>query len=234
VPTAVARPDARLCGDEPSALRRALPAEIPVWAGGSLRDAAAAASAADDVLVDDGFQDPTLPRSADLVVVDATAPDGVLPAGPLREPLDALRRADLVWRHKVDEPGARALAGIPCAVESVVAPVAVVAPSGERVDPGWLRGREVALLAGIGRPGSFRCTVGRLGAHIVASVEVADHTWFSTRELERLERVGLPILTTTKDRERLPPGFAAHVLEIEVAVRRGWPAVEALLRRIMA
>jgi tetraacyldisaccharide 4'-kinase len=231
--TLVERPDARVSGDEASALRRSLPPGVQVWASPRLRDALAAASA-DVVLVDDGFQDPTLPRSADLVVVDATAPAAVLPAGPLREPLEALGRADLVWLHKVDEPGARAPVGHPADVESVVAARTLVAPGGEHLSPAWLADRAVVMVAGIGRPSSFRHTLVRLGARVSMALEVADHAEFSARALRRLERSGLPVVTTAKDRERLPAAFAAHVLEVEVDVRRGWPTVEALLERVLS
>ncbi len=50
-------------------------------------------------VLDDGFQHMKLSRDADIVLVDATDPFGggmVLPAGRLREPLSALRRADIV------------------------------------------------------------------------------------------------------------------------------------------
>src|SRR5258708_22615274 len=50
-------------------------------------------------VLDDGFQHLKLSRDADIVLVDATDPFGggmVLPAGRLREPLGALRRADIV------------------------------------------------------------------------------------------------------------------------------------------
>src|SRR5882672_2580427 len=50
-------------------------------------------------VLDDGFQHLKLSRDVDVVLVDATDPFGgglVLPAGRLREPLSALRRADIV------------------------------------------------------------------------------------------------------------------------------------------
>lgn len=227
----VPAPDGRRFGDEPADLRRRLPAALEIWVGRPRVAAwAAAARRADVVLVDDGFQDPALPRSADVVVVDATAPREVLPAGPLREPLTALARADLVWLHKVDEPGARRL---PAAVHSVVAARAILGPDGRRFDPSWLRGREVTLLSGVGRPSSFRHTAERLGARVVAAVERGDHHRFGAADLARALAPGRPVVTTTKDRERLPPDFPAFALEIEVAVRSGWPAVEALLSRVL-
>jgi tetraacyldisaccharide 4'-kinase len=50
-------------------------------------------------VLDDGFQHLPLARDADIVLIDATDPFGggmTLPAGRLREPISALRRADIV------------------------------------------------------------------------------------------------------------------------------------------
>ncbi len=59
-------------------------------------------------MLDDGFQHYKLARDADIVLVDATDPFGggmLLPAGRLREPLSALRRADMVViTRSVQEP----------------------------------------------------------------------------------------------------------------------------------
>ena len=51
-------------------------------------------------VLDDGFQHLQLSRDADIVLVDATDPFGggrTLPVGRLREPVSALRRADVSW-----------------------------------------------------------------------------------------------------------------------------------------
>ncbi len=53
----------------------------------------------DTVILDDGFQHIRLARDLDIVLVDAVDPFGngkLFPAGILREPLSALRRADVV------------------------------------------------------------------------------------------------------------------------------------------
>ncbi|MCX5677006.1 MAG: tetraacyldisaccharide 4'-kinase, partial [Planctomycetota bacterium] len=53
----------------------------------------------DVAILDDGFQHRGLARDLDIVLIDALRPFGfghVLPRGLLREPLSALRRADLV------------------------------------------------------------------------------------------------------------------------------------------
>ena len=60
------------------------------------------------LLLDDGFQHRQLARDVDILTISATHPFGspekVLPAGTLREPLTALRRADLILLTHADTP----------------------------------------------------------------------------------------------------------------------------------
>lgn len=54
----------------------------------------------DLILLDDGFQHRRLHRDLDIVTFKSAADPGngwLLPAGPLREPISALQRADLIW-----------------------------------------------------------------------------------------------------------------------------------------
>ncbi|MCB9551989.1 MAG: tetraacyldisaccharide 4'-kinase [Myxococcales bacterium] len=224
----VEAPDAVWFGDEAAALRRALPAAVRVVAGARRAAYALAAGWAEVVIVDDGFQDPALPRTLDVVVVDATAGRLPFPAGPLREGLSALGRADVVWLHKVDEPGAQALP-VAADVQSRVVIGAVRLADGRRVGAEWLAGRALRPICGIGRPGSFLHTLAAAGAVVEPGVMRADHHRFTAAELARLP-VGAPWVTTSKDAERLPAGFAA-VVEVEPSIVRGEAALAALVER---
>lgn len=85
-------------GDEPVLLARRLPWTV-VWIGEDRWEAGMRAVVHDrpDVFVlDDGFQHVQLHRDLDLVLLDAARPTGngrLLPAGPLREPPESLKRA---------------------------------------------------------------------------------------------------------------------------------------------
>ena len=98
-------------GDEPFMMAQFLE-DIPVLVG---RDRVASGRRAvtcfspDIILMDDGFQHRRLHRDIDIVLLDATRPLGntyLLPRGTLREPPDALNRADaLVFsRYHSDNP----------------------------------------------------------------------------------------------------------------------------------
>ena len=88
-------------GDEPFLLARRLPG-VSVVVGANRHDAARLAVArfgATAIVLDDGFQHRTLGKDLEIVMTRARRPWGngrLLPHGPLREPLTALARADLI------------------------------------------------------------------------------------------------------------------------------------------
>src|SRR6202035_2798537 len=67
--------------------------------------------AIDIFLLDDGFQHLQLARDLDVVLMDASRPLGgqaLLPAGPMREPISAVARADvIVFTRTENAPGAK-------------------------------------------------------------------------------------------------------------------------------
>ncbi len=203
-------------GDEPLWLARAA-AELPrfagVWVAASKRDAARAAVAAGaDVLVlDDGFQHWAIARDLDIVTLDAARPIGngrLLPRGPLREPLSALSRADLI-----------VLAGAPRASSASSSSSAAIS-SPARVPPlSWrgefsLRaicgeaarvGEAASVIVGIAHPERVSSAVEQLGIEPQVMHRFPDHHAFRREEIEPLltEDRGALWLTTEKDWIRL-------------------------------
>ena len=99
-------------GDEADMMARLLPG-IPIivgrhrYAAGQL---AITRFKSEVLLLDDGFQHRQLHRDVDIVTIDATRPFNtgqLLPAGTLREPVTALRRADMLLLTRTDSIGRR-------------------------------------------------------------------------------------------------------------------------------
>ena len=191
---------------------------------------AAVAEGAGAILLDDGFQNPTVPRTLGLIVVDVGYGFGngrVIPAGPLRENLHrGLVRADAVVLlaaegHGSDTEQLRFAYGGPL-LPAVLRPV-----SGER-----LAGTRLVAFAGIGRPEKFFATLRRLGVVLVAARAFPDHHPFRTAELEELrsqaKRASALLVTTAKDIVRVPRAQRAgiEVLDVEIS----WPEPSALDR----
>jgi tetraacyldisaccharide 4'-kinase len=94
--------------DEVEMMRLRLGAGVPVGAGADRYASGVklAGEGIDCFLLDDGFQHQALARDVDIVVLDGTEPlakAALLPAGRLREPLSALRRADIVVITRTSE-----------------------------------------------------------------------------------------------------------------------------------
>ena len=99
---------ARQIGDEALMLHQQIPTAALVLDGDRIRGASAAIKqlAPNLLLMDDGFQHRRLRRNFNLLMVDSQRLFGnrrLLPAGSLREPLSALKRADAVVLNKFDQ-----------------------------------------------------------------------------------------------------------------------------------
>lgn len=209
-------------GDEPLLLARAAPS----WIASDRKDGArvAIAEGVDVLVLDDGLQNPALAHDVALIVVDGGYGFGngrLLPAGPLREPLDqGLARATAVVligddpRHLADTLGRR----LPVLRAQLVPDDAALR----------LKGRKVLAFAGIGRPAKFFETLARLGAEIVQCVALADHHPYTADEARRLvedaQRLDAVPVTTAKDFVRLPNGSRRMVTPVHVRLRFDEPA----------
>jgi len=211
--------DAAAVGDEALLLAN----RAPCWVARDRADGvrAAVAAGAQMVVLDDGFQNPTIGKNLSLVVVDAAYGFGngrVIPAGPLRENLArGLARADAVVLL-----GAETQSGClePLAIGRAL-PVlhAVLRPvAGER-----LAGARLLAFAGIGRPAKFFTTLQTLGVELVGTRSFPDHHPYRAGEIDRLlrtaERSQARLITTAKDIVRVPAAKRAAIEVLEVEIR---------------
>jgi tetraacyldisaccharide 4'-kinase len=166
---------------------------------------AAHAAGADVVVLDDGFQHRRLHRDLDIVLTSACEiGQQVLPAGPLREPWRALRRADVVMAPDVIAAPAAAMVAI--ARARAVGWVDRVAATASPAAVETWRGREVVAVAGIARPERFFDMLDDCGVRVRERRVFPDHHRFSQEDWHdvcRLVRAGQGIATTEKDLVKL-------------------------------
>jgi tetraacyldisaccharide 4'-kinase len=211
--------------DEVAELRLAIPA-VPVLAGADRADRARRAlaeNAADCFVLDDGFQHRRIGRDLDLVVIDTLAPWGggrVLPAGRLREPLDALRRADVVVLSRANQAVPAVLAEIEAVLRRLVPSAAllgsrveasgVAGQDGASVEVESLAARTVLPVCGIGNPRTFARLVEVLAPRRVEPLVYCDHHAYTAADVAAIvdaarRRGAHAVLTTRKDWVKLAP-----------------------------
>jgi tetraacyldisaccharide 4'-kinase len=234
IPQGGGEASAEAVGDEPLLIARRCP-QASVWVGPDRARLAARATAAlrpDLILLDDGFQHWRLARDEDLVVVDEEAGFGngrLLPRGPLREPLTALGRATWLWVNaRSSTPATPPGPALPVPMlPKVVARrfASCLVEEGRESPVSSLEGERVLAFAGVARPNGFFRMLEGLGARPVARRRFADHHAFTDIELAELRneaaREGAMLVTTEKDAMRLPAGFPARALRLEVELLEG-------------
>ncbi len=224
-------------GDEPLLIARRCPAAVVLVGEDRIELAKLARRehGCDLVLLDDGMQYRRLRKDLEVVVVDEAAGFGngrLLPRGPLREPATALARADLVWIRAGPERSFDFL-GYPSVRARYVAS-GVVAPGGDQQPAGAVRGQRAYAFAAVARPQSVLRTLRELSVELVGSRFFPDHHRFTKAELDGLLREAKArnaekLLTTEKDRVRLPAGFPAWTVRLDVEILEG---ADALSKRL--
>jgi tetraacyldisaccharide 4'-kinase len=227
----------REAGDEPVMMAKAFAGPIAVArrridAIGML----ARRASLDVAILDDGFQHFRLRRDLDLLLVSESRGFGngrVLPAGPMREPLGAIDRADAVILITADSGDAGLAPRHRAAIEkrplmrAAIKPSALVRPAaGEWIEaPLELRGRRVCLVSGLAHPRGFHAMVRGLGAEIVEALDYADHHDYGPGDWENIiaaARCAEFVLTTEKDLVKLerfsPAGLSLYALRLKVAM----------------
>jgi tetraacyldisaccharide 4'-kinase len=200
-----ARHGAADVGDEPLMLA----ARVPVAVSRERIDGVALAKSqrASVILMDDGFQNPSIAKDASLIVIDSDrglANGLVFPAGPLRAPLEPqLARTDALV--VIGDGVAASAVAAELAARGALVLSARLAPDAASL--ARLNGKRVFAFAGIGDPGRFFRTLRAGRIEVARERSFADHHPFSDSEIESLltdaSRDGLTVVTTEKDFARL-------------------------------
>lgn len=228
--------EAERAGDEPLLIART----APVWVA---KDRALGAKMAEDhgaetIVMDDGFQNPSVTKTMSLIVIDGGFGFGnqaMIPAGPLREPLTAgLHRASATLIIGDDRWQTEAL--IRKAAPDLPILKAHIVPA-EGADD--IAGQPVIAFAGIGRPDKFYQTLESLDCKVLARHDFDDHHLYTHDDIrpilkEAAETSALAV-TTAKDFIRIPIDQRQDIHTLNIALHWEDPdALEKLIEEALA
>jgi tetraacyldisaccharide 4'-kinase len=173
------------------------------------------------ILLDDGFQQWRIEKDLEFVLIDASNPFSnrkLLPAGLLREPLDSLRRADVIVLTKTNE----AVNSIDSTkkiirrynkkadiIESSHKAVEIYEPANKKTfSLESLRNKKIYTFCAIGSASSFRNSLEEKGHEVVGFKDYIDHYQYSAGDIDSIikdakKKKADVIMTTEKDWMRL-------------------------------
>jgi 3-deoxy-D-manno-octulosonic-acid transferase len=213
---------------------------------------------ADVLILDDGFQHVRLERQVDIVLIDALTPFGgreVFPLGRLREPLEALARADAIvitrsesqrGTHNIQLAVRRYNVRAPVFHARTVAECWVDAASGQQIPALEPPFSQVGAFCGLGNPESFWGTLELLKLRAVNRVAFGDHHAYRGREMRQLAlqfaaAKAEAAVTTEKDAINLCEGCSGlmaplpvYWLKIRTAIEREEEFLKFIERRLGA
>ena len=208
----------------------------PTWVSKNRLDGGLAAKldGAQIILMDDGFQNPTIGKTFSILVFDGPYGLGnnqLIPSGPLRETLGrGMSRADAVViigedLHDLQSKIPENIPLFSVTTSPIISKKLKVAKS-------------VIGFAGIGRPRKFLETLKTLNVDIQDFVPFPDHHKFRNSEIEDLIRraseTGAQLVTTTKDFVRLPPNTKNSIIAMDIELN--WAnqnQIKALLEQVL-
>ena len=207
------------------------------------------ANAVDVFLLDDAFQHLQIARDLDIVMLDGSRKlknEWLLPAGPLREPVAACGRADiLVVSRKFERPFIEARDAHTLSIFYAQTRLLGCRRFGSDSQQGYLSelgtGPFLAF-CGIGNPDAFFDDLSRWHVSVTKKKTFSDHHKYSARELEdlqsRAEACGAAgLLTTEKDAENLPrinPRLPIWIAVIDFVFTAESELVAAIDRKLAA
>jgi tetraacyldisaccharide 4'-kinase len=228
-------------GDEPLLIARE--AGVPVYVAGQRYQAGLLAEA-DRAgalrlgvhLLDDGFQHRQLHRDVDILLINrADWHDSLLPAGNLREPLQAIKRASLL-AIPTDEPE----------LDAELRKWGWKGPVWRlqrRIEVPKIDGPVIAF-CGIARPEQFFAGLESGGLRVASKIVFPDHHRYSARDVDRLLAAAssagaAALITTEKDHVRLGSlnvalsrMFPLKTARLEIDIEDAEGAIQWLMERL--
>ena len=214
-------------GDEPLLLAQTAPVVI----NPNRAEAAKLAlqNGADCLIMDDGFQNPTLYKDFSFLVFDGAYGIGngrVLPAGPLRESFESgVQRAQALIILGQDTQNLAQKTKLPVLYGQIVP----VSPQKNK--------KSVLAFAGIGHPEKFYRSLKACGFNVAATYDFPDHHFYEEAELDALvkeaKRHDWEIYTTSKDYVKISAKFKPMIKVLEIKVEFDNNHLKCLLKKYL-
>ena len=186
-----------------------------VVAGSRVAGLKLASQLGDIVIMDDGFQNPSIVPTRSVLVFDGWRGIGnraVIPAGPMRETLaGGLHRAGYAVIIGEDATG------LASRIKTLVPQIrlAHAQKTFTKQAKATIKQSPLLAFAGIGDPANFFALLGKHGGRLAQSQSFPDHHPYTASEVARLitqaEAAGLTLVTTMKDYVRLPQPARQHI-----------------------
>jgi tetraacyldisaccharide 4'-kinase len=225
-------------GDEPLMLAEQLQGKAAVICDADRVSAAHYAEdklASDVFILDDGFQNLRIARDVNVVTIDATNPWGnkhVLPAGILREPMKALRRADCVVLTRTDQSieadlrkAIEKVSDAPVLSSRMVTSEIRSIKSAGAQSKNLVARQPVAAFCAVGNPQAFFDLL-RADFDLTDTTAFRDHHQFTQSDIDRATKGAIAsgayaLITTAKDEvklRRLRFDLPCYVVDIEIEI----------------
>ena len=196
-------------GDEPLLLSKI----APTWIGSNRNKSIHLAyeKKADCIIMDDGFQNPTIHKDFSIIVINASQEFGnkrVMPAGPLRESIKrGLSRTNLII--VIGEITNSLQKNIPDHIPIIQAKFKI--NNENRI----FKGQKITAFAGIAYPEKFFTSLREQGAKIIKEITYPDHHIYDENDLLSLAEIANKtqsiLVSTEKDFVRIPKAYRSLI-----------------------
>ena len=190
-----------------------LSAVCPTWIGINRNQSVklAASKGGNCIIMDDGFQNPTIHKDLSIIVINASQEFGnkrVIPSGPLRESINrGLSRTNLVVIIGEATPYLKKI--IPDYIPIVTAKFNI------NNENKIFKGQKITAFAGIAYPEKFFTSLREQGAIILKEITYPDHHIYDENDLlslaETANKTRSILVTTQKDFVRVPKSYRSLV-----------------------
>ena len=185
---------------------------------------------ADCLIMDDGFQNPSIKKDFSIVVVDGEQEFGnkrVMPSGPLRESIRrGLSRTNAIIVIGKISNNLQKL--IPKDIPIFIASFET------KKNNQIFKGKNITAFAGIAYPNKFFKTLNDQGANVIKEISFSDHYIYNENDLLTLAEIANKnksiLVTTRKDYVRIPISYRPliNTLDVEIIFER-----EDLLKELL-